>query len=74
MEELYQQRMLVFIENEPQSNEYEQLIFTQKQYKELTNFISKLYGIEGITMDGLEVIDMKSSEETYTLPDLRNHS
>lgn len=73
MEELYEQRMLVFIENEPQSNEYEQLIFTQKQYKELTDFISKLYGIEGITMDGLEVIDMKSSEETYILPDLRNH-
>lgn len=67
--ELYELRMLIFLEKEPQSNKYYQVMVDAEQYKTITEAISK----NSIAMDGMisEGTTM-TSEEEYTLPDLKN--
>ena len=67
---IYEQRLLVFIEQEPQSNKYCQVIFTQDEFKKLSDTIGKE---NGLTEDGLEKRIMCESEEEYTLPDLQSY-
>tara|TARA_Y100000310_G_C20387157_1_gene670989 strand:+ start:410 stop:610 length:201 start_codon:yes stop_codon:yes gene_type:complete len=57
--EIYSTRLLVFIESEPQSNKYQQVILTPKQFKEVSDDIS------------LEGDKLRLSKEIYKLPDLR---
>ena len=68
LDELYSTRLLVFIEEEPQSNQYRQVILNKEQFKKVSDAV--------ITIEkekdehGMEMVSFKHSEELYELPDL----
>lgn len=68
--ELYAQRTLVFIEIEPQSNQYRQVLVEAEQYKELTKLIST-YKRKTLN-NNIEEVEVDLSEQVYTLPDLHD--
>lgn len=76
--ELYGQRILVFFENEPQSNKYHQVLLTPDMYRAMTATICKKRGEtftlernnEGRFEPKIEQMEIKTSEEEYSLPDL----
>ena len=65
--DLYEQRMLVFMEEEPQSNKYRQVLLNAEEFKRFSMSIgtvtSEKYG-------DIEMVEMKLSDKIYTLPDL----
>jgi len=63
---LYGTRLLVFLEDAPQSNQYRQIILNQDQFKNLSNSIGTVVDKEGDD----EQVEIEMSEEIYTLPDL----
>lgn len=65
--ELYERRVLVFMEEEPQSNKYRQIGFTKETYKNLTSSLGKVISTEG---EG-ENREVEMSDELYELPDLQ---
>lgn len=66
---LYEKRMLIFIEEEPQSNEYRQVMFDKNQFKKISDAIlSPIY--EDKARDGFEICAVNLSDDTYRLPDL----
>lgn len=66
--DLYNLRMLVFLETEPQSNEYKQVSLSPEQYKKVSkDIVTKFVGRLDNKRDTCEVI---LSEEVYKLPDL----
>mgnify|MGYP001581381100 CR=1 FL=1 len=67
-EEIYSLRMLVFLEEEPQSNKYRQVILTPEQYNVVSVGISHNRRPIGGDMDEVEE---HLSSEVYTLPDLQ---
>lgn len=75
--EIYGLRTLVFVEVEPQSNKYHQVLLSPEMYKDLTGSISKVSSTFKLgrneTTDRfvpIEERELKTSEEEYTLPDL----
>jgi hypothetical protein len=68
--ELYEQRLLVFLETAPQSNTYNQVILDQKQFKGVGNSISTFIK-KG--ENGFDEYNIKLSEDEYKLPDLQSH-
>lgn len=65
--EIYGTRVLVFLENAPQSNKYHQVLLNPEMYKAMTATICKPTGDK----DGeIEMQEIKTSEEEYNLPDL----
>lgn len=67
--DLYGTRLLVFLETEPQSNKYNQVLLNPAQFKAVSNNI-------GVYLDeecrpGFEVKEVELSDEEYTLPDLQ---
>jgi len=68
--EIYSTRLLIFMETEPQSNKYNQIIFTPEQFKEISLKLSNLFPYRG-KKGNLELFEIKESEEEYTLPDLK---
>jgi hypothetical protein len=69
-EGLYELRFLMFIESAPQSNKYSQILFTQEQYKKLSEAIMEMYPIKGYEGDN-PIFDIIGSDETHPLPDLK---
>lgn len=68
---IYEQRLLVFIESEPQSNKYHQVLLEPEQFKRVSNAVS--YGkITGLSPNGNERVEFLESDEVYTLPDLKS--
>lgn len=65
--ELYSTRMLVFMEEEPQSNKYRQVVLTKEEFLNITKGIGTVIKEEG----NIETVEVRKSEEIYTLPDLR---
>ncbi len=65
--ELYSQRLLIFIETEPQSNIYKQLLLTGEEFKKITMNIGTVKGKKG----RIDVVEINESDETYVLPDLK---
>lgn len=63
---LYSTRLLVFIETEPQSNKYRQLVLTPEEFKNVSFSIGKVTNKVG---NG-EQVEVKMSEEIWELPDL----
>lgn len=63
--DLYGVRTLVFIETEPQSNKYCQVLLSPEMFRNMTDTISKK-----LTEGEMEEREIKTSEEEYTLPDL----
>lgn len=66
-DEVFSLRLLMFIEQEPQSNTYRQVILNSDQLKKITYIISNIVEKNGDE----EIVDYKASKETYTLPDLQ---
>jgi len=64
--ELYQVRMIILLETSPQSNKYEQMIFTNKQYSDITKFIH-----ENVYTKTGEWCQMKTLNKEIVLPDLQ---
>lgn len=65
--DLYGIRMLVFLEVEPQSNRYTQVLLNPKQFKIISGTIGTVIGVE----EEKEIVKWTCSEEEYTLPDLQ---
>lgn len=63
--EIYCLRTLVFLETEPQSNKYNQVLLNSEMFKKMTDIISKK-----IKSGEIEEREIKLSEEIYPLPDL----
>ncbi len=68
---LYEQRLLVFLEVEPQSNKYNQILLGREQFKEVSEAISKTFKAVR-DKDGMDRMIIASSVEEYTLPDLQS--
>ncbi len=67
--ELYSTRVLIFIETKPQSNIYKQLLLTKEEFKNITSNIGKV--VKEKDKNGVEIIELNESRETYKLPDLQ---
>lgn len=68
---LYEQRLLVFLETEPQSNEYNQVYLTKEQFKKVSDSIC-VPAPQEIVRKGIEIVKVEASEEIYFLPDLQS--
>lgn len=66
---MYGTRMLVFIEEEPQSNKYRQVLLNAEQFKKVSDSIIKIE--KQADENGQEIVSFDQSEESYTLPDLK---
>ncbi len=64
---LYGTRLLVFLEDSPQSNQYHQVRLTPAQFKVVSDSISNVVGRNGDDED----VEIEMSVDTYTLPDLQ---
>ena len=78
--ELFSQRCLVFLETEPQSNKYSQVILSQEQFKKISDAIISTFVPEehpeleeGTLAPGMEIVNIELSEEEYELPDLKQN-
>ncbi len=69
--DIYEQRILVFMETKPQSNEYNQVILTPKAFKGMTEAISRRTG--KTLAPGIEETLIDTSKAKYKLPDLKSH-
>lgn len=65
--ELYTVRTLIFLETEPQSNEYHQVMLDQETFKKVTEVMSTL-----VKEGEIQEVNLDLSEETYKLPDLKD--
>src|SRR5258708_3542574 len=66
--ELYEQTMVIFIESEPNSNKYRQLILSPKQFKDILDAVAKVFG-EKKHDERLMVAEYLESTEEYILAD-----
>lgn len=69
--EIYETRMLIFLETEPQSNKYNQIMVNQEQFKIISDVISTITD-EAMIAPNIESREIKLSEEVYELPDLKS--
>lgn len=67
--ELYSQRVLIFMETEPQSNTYRQVILDAKKFKAMSDTISVETGRK--LAENINEIEIELSDEEYVLPDLK---
>ena len=67
IQELYTIRTLIFLETEPQSNEYHQVMLDQETFKKVTEVMSTL-----VKEGDIQQVNLDLSEETYKLPDLQD--
>ncbi len=68
-----EQRLLVFIETTPQSNKYNQILFTPEEFKKISDNIGVILNkSDDQIKSGFEMIEINQSEEIYTLPDLQS--
>lgn len=66
--DIYGLRTLVFVEKEPQSNKYFQVLLSPEMFKNMTATISKPTGRK--LESGSDEHELQTSEEEYDLPDL----
>lgn len=65
--ELYGIRLLIFMEQEPQSNNYRQVLLNPEQFKTLSLTLGEVVSQVGSKQE----VELNFSDETYTLPDLQ---
>jgi len=64
--ELFEVRLLVFLETSPQSNTYKQVLLSAEHFKNVSDAVAGQF----IRMDGIyEEVTARLSEDTYPLPD-----
>lgn len=66
--EVFNIRMLLFLETEPQSNKYNQILLNPEEFKKVSASFGKP---TGKVNRGIEDVELTTSKEMYTLPDLR---
>lgn len=66
-EDLYGLRVLVFMETEPQSNKYHQVLLSPEMFKSMS---ATLYQKTGKVEGDIEEVILKTGDEEYNLPDL----
>lgn len=66
LDELYGTRLLCFLEEEPQSNNYRQVILNSEQFKNFSLSLGKVTDQNGND----QTVEFQMSEEIYKLPDL----
>lgn len=64
---LYGTRLLVFLEDSPQSNQYHQIHLTESQFKRVSDSVCDVKSRNGDDED----VEVEMSIETYKLPDLQ---
>lgn len=69
---IYECRLLCFMETEPQSNKYNQVMLDENQFKIISENIGKLSENQSNLKEGFEMRVNRLSEEEYTLPDLQS--
>jgi hypothetical protein len=67
--EIYGLRLLVFMEAEPNSNLYHQVLLSPEEFKKVSLSIGVETGAE--VRPGVKEVATTTSEEVYTLPDLK---
>lgn len=65
--EIYSQRLLIFIETEPQSNQYHQILLNDEEFKHVSMNIGTIVEKKR----DKEIVKIEESTEIYTLPDLK---
>lgn len=65
--ELYVTRLVCFIETEPQSNKYRQVILNSEQFKKVSDAICTIE--KDKDEKGMELVSFRESEEIYDLPE-----
>lgn len=65
--EIYSTRLLLFLETGPQTNEYQQVLLTEDQFKAVSDTISKFVR----NGERQEIVKVETSKEKYKLPDLK---
>ncbi len=68
---MYGTRLLIFVEEDPQSNKYRQVLLTPEEFKKAS---MNLGTVTGMLDDNTENVELQMSEELYDLPDLQQHS
>lgn len=68
---MYGTRLLVFVEESPQSNKYRQVILDPEEFKRVS---MNLGTVTGKLDDQTENVEIQMSDEIYNLPDLQQHS
>lgn len=68
--EMYGTRLLVFLEETPQSNKYRQVLLTKEEFKKMSLSVGEPTGKEE---GGNDVVEMQLSDDLYDLPDLTEH-
>lgn len=69
--ELYTLRVLVFLETDAQSNKYNQVCLTAKQFKKMSDAISTELPEDKTLKKEFRNYETLLSEEEYELPDLQ---
>ena len=67
--DLFGTRLLVFVEESPQSNKYRQIILNAEEFKKVSFSIGTITSRNGDD----EMVEFQMSEELYDLPDLQEH-
>lgn len=67
---LYISRLLVFVEESPQSNLYRQVMLNPVQFKKVSDAVVTVEKPQD--KDGIEQVSFNQSEELYTLPELQD--
>lgn len=66
---LYGTRLLIFLEDKPQSNKYHQVLLTLDEFKKASMMIGTVVEEKGHK----QIVELQMSEELYDLPDLEEH-
>ena len=66
---VYENRLLIFLEDKPQSNTYRQLMFTAEEFQRVSLAIGSVIRKQS---DGSQLVNLNESNETYKLPDLQS--
>lgn len=69
---IHEQRLLVFLEIDAQSNKYNQVCLNKEQFKKVSDAIINLKISGEYLKDGMEEIELTTSVEEYELPDLQS--
>lgn len=73
MTALYENRLLIFLEIEPQSNKYNQILLNKDSFKQLSDKMAEIFkAVPDPEREGKEIMQLTVSEEVYSLPDIQS--
>ena len=67
-----EQKLLVFLETDAQSNKYNQVLLNGEQFKKVSDAIINSARTGEDLKEGMEEVELTTSEEEYDLPDLQS--